>query len=120
MKPRTFIIAASLALGILALILFNTPVSATTSGGKTVSCGTAWAPDTTAAVRSHFVDTMTNALEGNYGVANSFDGYQQACADSVSTRNTWGWVLAGLGILGLIGGLAVRRVSLPANRADGQ
>lgn len=88
--------------GILLLAL---PVSATTDGGKSVTCGTAFSPDSTPAERAH----ISGAFGGPFA-SNPFDGYAASCDDAISTRRWWGYSVGVAGLLLTIGiGMAPTR-----------
>ncbi|WP_086846737.1 hypothetical protein [Amycolatopsis kentuckyensis] len=121
MTPRQFIIALAAALGAVAAILFMTPVSATTTGGKDISCGSVWSPDTHDAMYAEFGESMDNAFAHRSDSGNRYAGYAGACSDTRDTRGTWGYVLAGLCVIGLIGGGMVGRdLSKPPTWAEGK
>lgn len=119
MTPRNFIIAVAGAFCILAGILLLTPVSATTPGGQSVSCGSVSKPDTSQADSAHLGEGISNIITGRTWASNSYEGFQKACADARESRGTWSAILGVLGLLGFIGGVAVRR-SAAAERQTGQ
>lgn len=101
---RNFLyIVAALAL-IGGIVLLVAPVSSVTSGDATVSCGTAWAPDTRQAGLDHFGAAVGNAFQGRPYATNAYDGYVASCDSAISTRRVWGYAI---GIIGLLLGAGV-------------
>jgi hypothetical protein len=109
MTPRALIIAGAILSGIVAAIVFNLPVSAVTPGDRDISCGSVWKPSDQDGIDGQFQESVTAALEGRHWQTTGYDGFRAACADARDSRSTWGYVLAGLCVAGLIGGAAVRR-----------
>ncbi|WP_328449117.1 hypothetical protein [Amycolatopsis sp. NBC_00438] len=118
---RNFLyIVATLAL-IGGIVLLATPVSSVTSGDMTVSCGTAWAPDTYQAGLDQFGAAVGNAFQGRSYASNAYDGYAASCDSAISTRRVWGYAIGIIGLL-LGAGVAVaanRRPEDAASPADG-
>jgi hypothetical protein len=113
MKPRTFVAVAALVVAVGALILLSVNVTATASGGDSISCGTGFKTDISQAAHQSNVDALTNAYAADAGssirVGDGTAGYQAACDSALSTRRGFGWGLLALGGLTLIGALVVRR-----------
>jgi hypothetical protein len=119
-NPRTFTIAAAIALLVLAGFLLNTQVNATTPAGGTVACGTVWAPDNSDGQKQADRATLGNSLNQLAGTGryqpNSYVGFEAACSDALGARGTWGWVAGGIGVLALAGAVLIRRT--PRNVTD--
>ncbi|ALG07653.1 hypothetical protein [Kibdelosporangium phytohabitans] len=110
MSPRAFVAAAGGALvvvGLLLLAVFGVSATAEVENpysgverAQTWECGTVLAPDRPA-------DPMKWSPE-----------QETACVDAFSTRQAWGWLLGGMGLLALVGSVAIRtqsrRVGKPA------
>ncbi|WP_326565059.1 hypothetical protein VSH64_24775 [Amycolatopsis rhabdoformis] len=121
MKPRTFVIVAALAIAIIGVVLMSLNVTARAAGGQSVSCGTGFSKDTSQAEHEKAVGDLTAAMIADQGQPNllgisgaSYSGFEQACDSALSTRRTWGFVLMGVGVLGLLGGIMVQ----PAARRE--
>ncbi len=101
---RNFLyLVAALAL-VGGIVLLATPVSSVTRGDMTVSCGTAWAPDTDQAGLDHFGAAVGNAFRGRPFASNAYDGYVGSCDSAISTRRIWGYTI---GIAGFLLGAGV-------------
>jgi len=94
--------AVLLIAGVIGLLV---PVSTSDNHGNSVSCGSAIAPDTSAAKKA-------NDQNGNnipiVGPMISTDLVAQ-CNSSVHSRQMWTIPLAVIGVLGIAGALLVRR-----------
>jgi hypothetical protein len=113
MKPRTFVAVAALVAAVAALILLSVNVTATASGGQTVTCGSGFKTDMSQAAHDANVNALTNAYAADAGssirVGNGTAGYQAACDSALSTRRGFGWGLLAVGALVFVGALVVRR-----------
>jgi hypothetical protein len=113
MDARKFIGIVAALVAVVGAILLFTGVSAATSGGATVSCGSAMKPDTKDAAFKAGVDELRNAmsLDAGYGSlgASSTTGYAQACDSAISTRRGWAWGLLGVGAVAFAGSIAIKR-----------
>lgn len=100
---RRFLSTVAVLAVVGGILLLALPVSAVTGGGKTVSCGTAFEPNTSQAGVDHFGETVGNAFAGRPYASNGFDGYAARCDDAIDTRRGWGYPLGALGILLAVG-----------------
>lgn len=113
MKPRTFVAVAALVAAIAALILLSVNVTATASGGQSVSCGSGFKTDMSQAAHDSNVNALTNAIAADRGaswrLSDGSAGYQAACDSALSTRRGFGWGLLAVGVLVFVGALVIRR-----------
>lgn len=111
MSPRAFAAVAASALIVVAAFLLLTSVTATTQAGGTAPCGSALSPSNDDGRKLSDSADVGNGLNQLAGTGiyrpNQYAGFQAACADAVSTRSTWGWVVGGVGVVALAGALLV-------------
>jgi hypothetical protein len=95
--------AAGAALLIIGIILGVTPGHASGALGmdSPISCGSPWFRDHTGEQHAAAVDNLATSMEGGGPAAGN--RYRIACDDATGTRGVFAWVLAGLGLLTLIG-----------------
>lgn len=100
---------------LIGLLLGLTPGSVS----DTFSCGSPWNRDTAMTDAADRGADLGSALAGRDNISTS---YRQLCADALDARGTWGGVLAGVGVLALLGAAVVHgnRSGAHENQADGQ
>ena len=106
MTVRRLIIAVGAALLLAGVIGLLTPVSTSDGNGNSISCGSAIAPDSSAAKNA-------NERNGaNIPILNQLlphTDFVAQCNSSVHGRQMWTIPLAVIGVLGIAGALLVRR-----------
>lgn len=116
---RTAAVVASLAAGlalfafIVAGVVYNASVSASTLGGEQVACGSAASPDTSKADYDSSVQEVAHAVEGLPRSADSFTGYKAACDAATSAQG-------GLALGFLVGGVLLTAVAIGSLVAGSQ
>ena len=84
---------------ILALGVILALVPTSVNSGQ-VDCGSALAPDTSAASAAEFGDAIADAFRGGDGSDDG--GYVALCEDRVSTQRLFAFPIAGVGALALL------------------
>lgn len=88
---------AAIALGALLGLI---PGSITSTGDTTYTCGSPWIRDHSGEQTANLSQSIANALTGQsvYSV-----DYRAKCDDALGSRGVFGGVIAGLGVLALLG-----------------
>ena len=106
MTLRRLIIAVGAVLLLAGVIGLLVPVSTSDGNGSSISCGSAIAPDTSAAKNAN------DKNGANIPILNQIiphTDFVAQCNSSVHSRQMWTIPLAAIGVLGIAGALLVRR-----------
>ena len=106
MTVRRLITAVGAVLLLAGVIGLLVPVSTSDGNGNFISCGSAIAPDTSAA------NNANDKNGANIPILNQFlphTDFVAQCNSSVHNRQMWTIPLAVIGVLGIAGSLLVRR-----------
>lgn len=105
MTPRAFIVTIAALFVVAAGVLLFTGVSATTSAGTQLKCGSVTSP---AYVPGQLhSDPLPDGL--GYGPFTTVTAVPKDCSDALSTREVWGYGILAIGAIGVLGGAVVRR-----------
>lgn len=94
---RITLLVAGAALVLVGALLGLVPSSITVAG-TTTTCGSPWAPDTSAAGGAEFTDRMTDVLRGIRPAASSA---HQRCSEALGSRGIYGGAVVVLGVAAL-------------------
>lgn len=122
MKPSLIVMLVAAAVVVGALILLLVPVSTTSPGGRAIGCGNGFAAGDLEAEWGELVARSMQSKQGEADLvaelqqaqtdtryATLLEGYEAVCSDALAVRRGVGFGVAGVGVLGLIGTLVVRR-----------
>ncbi|MGO1049795.1 hypothetical protein [Crossiella sp. CA198] len=104
MTQKSMAVVASLVLTLVGVALGLWPASIVVAS-ETVSCGSPWSPDDTPARTADFGRTLGHALRGERATAGT--GVQR-CSEALGSRGLFGGIILGVGVVALIGALAMR------------
>lgn len=115
MPLRNFVGAAGSLIAILGFVFLLWPVSTNSPAGQSISCGNALAADYQA-VQAHGagvdLGNSIRDLRNGLGVSTSTateNSMVRDCRDTISTNRAAGWTLLGVGLLAVIGAVAIRQ-----------
>jgi hypothetical protein len=104
MTPRTFALGLGIAAIVVGIFLLVQPVNVTVNG-TTVACGTATNTNTAASDQ----DDMLSSVAAFNGLGELRPTtFEDACASALSARGPWGWALAAVGVVVVVGARRVR------------
>ncbi|WP_344415053.1 hypothetical protein [Amycolatopsis minnesotensis] len=111
MVPRLLAGLVATALLVTGIIALASTITAAPDGrGLVVRCGSAFAPDDSQAnlfAKARELDAELTGNRPELGGPGAI--YAWACDDAIGMRRLWAWPLAGIGALGLVAAVAVRR-----------
>jgi hypothetical protein len=110
----SLLLAAGLLLVVLGIVFRGTQVHAAGATGA-LSCGSVASPDSSQATHDGYVAEFTGTQAGVLPSISLSKVNEATCADAISTRTTWTWVLIGAGVVALAGALFTFTYS-PAGR----